>query len=185
MALTSRMDCVSAPSTPNWQPHLIGTSIKLRPLTEGDFEELFEAASDPLIWEQHPDRERYTRKRFEEYFCSAMDSRGAFTILDLQTGKMIGSSRFTSYSPENKSIEIGYTFLVRSHWGGTFNRELKTLMLNYAFQFVDCVYFVVGKENMRSRRAMVKFGGTLVESAGIALPGDLSASVVYRIAKVH
>src|SRR5687768_14099557 len=112
----------------NWQPTLTGSSLKIRPLVENDFEALYEAASDPLIWEQHPDRNRYTPDRFKIYFQSALDCKGAIVVCDLKTGKIIGSSRFTDYDAEKSFVLIGYTFLTREKWGGRHNLELKTLM---------------------------------------------------------
>lgn len=166
----------------NWQPTLIGSSLLLRPLAERDFDSLFSAASDPGIWEQHPDRERHTRERFQIYFRSGIEPKGALVILDLKNGKLIGSSRFTRFNPETSSVEIGYTFLTREYWGGKFNLELKTLMLNYAFQFVENAYFVVGKTNLRSRKAMSKIGGVEVTEAGASpVSADLQTSVIYRI----
>ncbi|PWU22233.1 MAG: N-acetyltransferase [Bdellovibrio sp.] len=168
----------------NWQPHLSGTSLRLRPLAESDFDALFAAASDPLIWEVHPDRLRYTRERFEAYFRSGIESRGALAVLDLKSGKIIGSSRYTSYNPQTSSVEIGYSFLTRDHWGGDHNRELKTLMLNYAFQHVETAYFVVGRDNLRSRKAMTKIGGLLVtDLSETPVVERTDPFVVFQIAK--
>ncbi len=64
-------------------------------------------------------------------------------------------------SPDSR-VSVGYTFLARSHWGGKFNRELKTLMLTHAFKFIRTVVFDVGEHNMRSRRAVEKIGAGLV-----------------------
>lgn len=166
----------------NWQPNLFGSQVRLRPLQEDDFEALFAAASDPLIWELHPDFQRYTRERFEVYFRTGIESKGALAVIDLKSGQIIGSSRTTDYSPENSSVEIGFTFLTRNYWGGTYNQELKTLMLHAAFQHAETAYFVVGKNNLRSRRAMQKIGGVDVPSPYPAnITGDLSQSVVYEI----
>jgi RimJ/RimL family protein N-acetyltransferase len=168
----------------NWQPTLIGPSFKLRPLLESDFKELHLAASDPLIWEVHPDRLRHTLERFQIYFDSGIKSQGALAIFDQATGKMVGSSRFSEHSLQTSSVEIGYTFLTRDYWGGKYNRELKTLMLNYAFQFVDTVYFVVGNTNFRSQKAMAKIGGILIQdTTGLHISGDLRTSVVFKIQK--
>lgn len=147
----------------NWQPTLYGAKLLLRPLDENDFETLYQVASDPLIWEQHPDRERYTRERFQQYFRSGMSSKVALAICDLSTGQIIGSSRFADHDPSQSSVEIGYTFLSRPYWGGGYNQELKTLMLNYAFRFVETVFFFVGDKNFRSQKAMQKIGGLEVE----------------------
>src|SRR5882757_6323185 len=109
----------SFPASVHWQPTLIGTSLRLCPLTEKDFEVLFSAASDPLIWELHPDSKRYTRARFEIYFRSGIESKGALAILDLKSGQTIGCSRYNDYNPLNSSVEIGFTFLTRDYWGGS------------------------------------------------------------------
>lgn len=143
------------------QPTLTGELIQLRPLRREDFDELFGAASDPLIWEQHPEPDRYTRPVFQGYFDGAMESGGAFAIIERKSGRIIGSSRYCNLEPERSEVEVGWTFLERAFWGGPYNRELKRLMLNHAFRFVERVVFVVGVSNMRSQRALEKLGARL------------------------
>jgi shikimate kinase/RimJ/RimL family protein N-acetyltransferase len=140
------------------QPVLRGSLIELRPLRPDDFAELFTAASDPLIWEQHPAHERYKETVFREYFTEGLESGGALIAIDLRSGKVIGSSRFHGYDPVNSEIEIGWTFLARSYWGGAYNREMKQLMLRHAFRFVDKVVFLIDPENLRSQKAVEKIG---------------------------
>ncbi len=146
------------------QPTLKGRLLELRPLQEEDFEELFAVASDPLIWEQHPRWDRYQREVFSEYFRSGLECGGALLATDLRSGKPIGSSRFHGYDPGKSEIEIGWTFLAREFWGGVYNREMKLLMLRHAFRFVENVVFVVGRQNLRSQRAMEKIGGVCIGS---------------------
>lgn len=160
------------------QPTLRGELLELRPLGAEDFEELYAAASDPLVWEQHPASDRYKEEVFREFFQGALESGGAFLVVDSQTGRCIGSTRFHAYDEEKSEIEIGWTFLARSHWGGRFNGEMKRLMLEHAFRFVESVVFLVGPENFRSRRAVEKIGGVLEGSRPNATGRD---SVVYRI----
>ncbi|MFD0896119.1 GNAT family N-acetyltransferase [Luteolibacter ambystomatis] len=143
------------------QPTLIGPTVSLKPLQPEDFEALFTVASDPLIWEQHPDSSRRERAGFEKWFAAALSSGGAFTIRDLVSGNVIGSSRYYDWDPEKREIAIGYTFLARSHWGGVTNREMKRLMLDHAFQSGLKVWFHIWKDNLRSRRAVEKIGAIL------------------------
>ncbi len=145
------------------RPTLEGELLRLRPLREDDWEALFAAASDPLIWEQHPASDRYQETVFREYFREAMECGGAFAIIDRKTGRIIGSTRFIDYDEERSEIEIGYTFLARAYWGGAYNREMKDLLLRHAFQFVRHVVFLVGPDNIRSQKAMEKIGGVRVE----------------------
>ncbi|MFN2624001.1 MAG: GNAT family N-acetyltransferase [Chthoniobacterales bacterium] len=159
------------------QPTLKGESLLIRPLREDDWEALFAVAADPLIWEQHPVPDRYKEDVFRGFFREAMECGGAFVVIDKQTERIIGSSRFIDYDNERSEIEIGYTFLARSYWGGTYNREMKDLMLRHAFRFVRHVVFLVGPQNLRSRKAMEKIGGVQMEPRIKA--GKLN--VVYQI----
>ena len=160
------------------QPILRGEILELRPLRADDFQALYGVASDPLIWEQHPNSDRYREDVFREFFREAIESGGALVAVDLKDGRVVGSSRFHGHDAAKSEVEIGWTFLARSHWGGRYNGEMKRLMLEHAFKFVDNVVFLVGPQNMRSRRAMEKIGGVLVGSRS---NGAGRESVVYRI----
>ena len=140
------------------QPNLKGELIELRPLRREDWNELFAVASDPLIWEQHPESDRYKKEIFKIFFEGALDSGGAFVVIDTKTRQIIGSTRFYGYNPEKSEIEIGWTFLARKYWGGRYNAEMKQLMLAHAFKFVENVVFFVGENNFRSQRATEKIG---------------------------
>ncbi len=144
------------------QPTLKGKLLELRPLQPEDFQALYAVASDPLIWEQHPKGDRYKEKVFREFFQKNLDSGGALVAIDLKSGQIIGSSRFHRYDPEGSEVEIGWTFLARSHWGGAYNGEMKELMLRHSFQFVDRVVFLIGPGNFRSQKAVEKIGGVRV-----------------------
>ena len=160
------------------QPVLQGELLRLRPLRLDDFPSLFAVAADPLIWEQHPAGDRYKEEVFKTFFREAMDSRSALIAADSKDGQVIGSSRFHGYNDEASEIEIGWTFLARSHWGGSYNWEMKKLMLRHAFQFVNAVVFLVGPQNLRSQKALEKIGGVRV---GSRRDGSGRDSIVYRI----
>lgn len=147
------------------QPHLKSELIELRPLTPNDWDELFAVASDPLIWEQHPERDRYKEDVFRVFFKEALDSGGAFVIIDRKTQRIVGSTRFYGFDPKKSEIEIGWTFLARRYWGGRYNAEMKRLLLNHAFRFVESVVFFVGEDNVRSQKAMEKVGAINVGTA--------------------
>lgn len=159
---------------------LLGDLLDLRPLKDSDFEELYQAASDPLIWEQHPVSTRHERDAFKSYFESAMMSRGALAVRLRATGEIIGSSRYYEFKREPPAqVVVGYTFLARDYWGGIHNKELKRLMLDHAFQTVQNVVFQIGETNTRSRRAIEKIGAQLIESTIL----DETPYVIYRIQK--
>jgi len=140
------------------QPHLKGKLIELRPLSPEDWDDLFAVASDPLIWEQHPESDRYKEDVFKVFFKDALESGGAFVVIDTKSKRIIGSTRYHGYDPEKSEVEIGWTFLARKCWGGRYNREMKQLMLAHAFQFVENVVFYVGENNIRSQKATEKIG---------------------------
>ncbi len=159
------------------QPILAGELVELRPLRADDFDALYAVASDPLIWDQHPASDRWQEPVFRDFFDGAMASGGAFLVLDRRAGGPIGSTRFAGYDPEKSQIEIGWTFLARRCWGGTYNGEMKRLMLEHAFNFVESVVFLIGPQNFRSQKAVEKIGGVRKDSvvrAGLE-------SLVFRI----
>ncbi len=162
------------------QPVLRGDLLEARPLRPEDYDDLYAVASDPLIWEQHPNNDRHEDRVFREFFREAMASGGALIILDNATGRVVGSSRFHGYDPNKSEVEIGWTFLARSHWGGRYNAELKRLMLEHAFRFVRSVVFLVGPRNLRSQRAVEKIGAVWV---GSRRDGNGRESYVYQITR--
>jgi N-acetyltransferase len=160
-------------------PHLVGELVELRPLREDDFAALYAVASDPLIWEQHP-VPRYRADVFREFFAEHLASGGALLALDRRTGAVIGTTRFHGYDPERSEVEIGWTFLARSHWGGAYNAEMKSLMLAHAFRSVETVVFLVHPDNIRSQRSVEKLGAVHI---GERLDGSGNRSYAYTIAR--
>ena len=152
--------------------HLKNNLVWLEPLEQRHFDELYLVASDPLIWEQHPNPDRYKLDAFTNYFKGAMESGGAFIIRDGVSGEAIGSSRYCAYNEANKEIQIGYTFFARSCWGKSINKEVKKLMLTHAFNYVDKVAFYVGANNIRSQKAMERIGGIKVREEVVAYFGE-------------
>lgn len=158
--------------------------IRLIPLQETDFEDLYAVASDPLVWEQHPNPNRYKLEDFTNYFKGAIASNGAFLILDSITNETVGCSRYYDYNENDKSVLIGYTFIGTKYWGNGYNKALKKLMLDYAFQFVDKVYFHIGAFNYRSQKAIEKIGAIKVDEFEVEYYGEVSKlNFVYLITK--
>src|SRR5262249_3646320 len=105
------------------QPRFQGRLVSLRPLMAEDFENLYLAAADPLSWEQHPEKNRYQREVFKKFFLGALESKGAFAVMDTKTKTVIGSTRFINYDEAQSRVEIGYTFLARAYWAQGHNPE--------------------------------------------------------------
>jgi N-acetyltransferase len=164
--------------------HLENEMVKLQPLQESDFERLFEVGCDPLIWEQHPSNDRYQKDRFLVYFQGAMESGSAFIIMDKSTGEVAGCTRFYHYNQEESTIFIGYTFYGRKFWGTKLNPQVKKLMLDYIFEYVNQVKFHVGAQNQRSRKAMERLGAEFRGFINVAYHGEpVRENVEYLIRK--
>lgn len=167
----------------DWQPVLSGDLVELRPVRPDDFEALFQAASDPLIWAQHPATDRYQEDVFRRFFGEALQL-GALVVVERRTGRLIGSSRYLEFDAAKSEVEIGFTFLARTYWGGGYNGEVKRLMMAHAFQFVDRVVFLVGATNLRSRRALEKIGAVLTDRRDDRQLGSVVIEhVVYEVNK--
>jgi RimJ/RimL family protein N-acetyltransferase len=163
------------------QPTLKGDLLVVWPLRQDDYPTLFKVASDPRLWAQHPASDRYKEEVFRDFFRDAIESGGALIVTDNKDGEVIGSSRYHAYAAENRTIEIGWTFLARAYWGGRYNGEVKWLMLNHAFSCVDSVLFLIGPENIRSQKAVEKIGGVHIGSkpggpGGTSLVFEITAS---------
>lgn len=160
------------------QPTLKGQLLDLRPLRADDFDALLAVASDPLIWEQHPANDRYKPEVFRAFFDEGLASGGALIATDRKDGRVIGSSRFHGYNPEQGEVEIGWTFLARKYWGGVYNGEMKQLMISHAFKFVNRVVFLIGEENRRSQKAVENIGAVRL---GMRIDGLGRESAAFQI----
>jgi N-acetyltransferase len=168
------------------QPVLEGERLLLRPLREDDWDALFAVASDPLIWEQHPAHDRWQEPVFRTFFADALANRGALVAIDRLSGGVIGGSRYQGLEEANGgSVEIGWTFLARACWGGTFNHEMKRLMLTHALASVAECRFLVGESNIRSRRALERIGARLTDRTEerIMAGGEVIPHVTYVITR--
>ena len=165
---------------PNWQPTLRGEHVQLRPIRADDLDALHAAAADPLVWEQHSERNRHERPVFERFFAGALECGGGLVALDA-AGQVIGSSRYYDWDPSDRSVVIGYTFLARSHWGNGTNREMKRLMLDHAFRWAKTAWFHVSPGNVRSQRALERIGARLDRQQDVSVGGTMSPRMIYRI----
>lgn len=168
----------------NVQPILENKKVILYPLQEKDFELLYNVASDPEIWKQHPNNDRWKKEIFKTFFEGAMQSKGAFKIVDKTTGNTIGSTRIYNYNEHKNSIFIGYTFYAVEYWGKGINKLVKTTMLDYIFQFVSQVYFHIGANNIRSQIAIERIGAEKVAEQEVTYFGEVPRlNFMYKISK--
>lgn len=154
------------------QPTLENENLLLLPLEPTDFEALYKIASDPLIWEQHPNKNRYKKEVFQNFFDGAIASKGAFKIIDKSENKIIGSTRYYDLDSTNNSVLIGYTFYGRAYWGSQYNPQIKHLMLAHAFQYVEKVLFHIGAFNIRSQKAIERLGAIKTKEFDVAYQGE-------------
>ena len=177
--------CMSDPQLLPVNYTLQNEKVILRPLIAEDMDILYAVASDPLIWAQHPNPDRYRREVFEKFFEGAIASQGAFMILDASSGDPIGSSRFYDYFPEAGEVKIGYTFFARKCWGGGFNTAAKQLMTAHAFQWVERIIFHIGAGNLRSQIAIGRIGAQKIGEEDVAYYGEATKqNFVYLLERM-
>ena len=166
-----------------FQPMLEGETISLRPLREDDFDGLYACASDKKIWQGHPSPDRYKHSEFVPYFKASLESQANVVVIDKQTNKIIGLSRYYKVDKTPDDISIGFTFLACEYWGGVTNRELKTLMIDYALEYFPVVWLHVGADNIRSQKAVLKIGAEFVGEQSLHIAGKLGEWFCYKIEK--
>ena len=167
----------------NLQPILENDLVFLKPLSREDFKDLFKVASDPLIWEQHQNKDRHTTEAFNQFFDEACESNGALIILDKKSDKIIGSSRFRIIDESRGVVEIGWSFLGREYWGGRYNQEFKKLMVNHALKAFSTVIFYVNSQNYRSQRALEKLGALKINDLSKSWVLPLDKGITFYINK--
>lgn len=163
------------------QPNLIGPNLALSALTSEDFAGLYHAASDPLVWAGHPAKNRYQENEFRTYFAALLESGSTLVIRDKSTDTVIGCSRYYVAPGVEDDISIGFTFLQRDYWGGTTNREFKTLMFDHAFRTFETVWLHIGPDNIRSQRATRKLGAVFSHEEVLDLSNGPVNMFCYRL----
>jgi RimJ/RimL family protein N-acetyltransferase len=167
----------------NPQPELFSSTLELRPLRPDDLEALYLVASAPEVWEGHPAKDRHHREVFAPYAQSLLDSGTTLVVIDAQTDRIIGCSRYYVSPDQPDSISIGFTFLHHTYWGGATNFELKRLMLSHAFQSFADVWFHIAPSNIRSQKATAKLAAEHVGDAVLDLSGTATLWMCFRLAR--
>ena len=167
------------------QPLLETERLVLRPLAEDDREALYEIASDPSVWEQHPIHDRWRREVFDGFFDEGLASGGSLAVLRKRDDRVVGHTRYDKYDPEEGGVvEIGWTFLAPALWGKGYNPEMKRAMLAHAFGGVETVEFRVGDTNYRSRNALEAIGAVRTDRYELErYQGKRVVHLVYEITR--
>lgn len=163
------------------QPELLGELVRVTPTAPEDYAALYAVASDPAIWDQHPAHDRWQESVFRAFFDEGLATGGMLTIRDAADGAVIGATRYVAAG--ETAVEIGWTFLARSHWRRGYNRELKRLMIDHALTEVDAVRFSAGVDNHRSRRAIEALGATRLPDAMVERGGQVVPRVIYELCR--
>lgn len=145
---------------------LSGEIVRLRPLQTSDAETLAEIGLDESLWRWTP-RTIRTLDDMENYVREALGDRDRQTAIPfvvelLETGEIIGSTRFGNIVPEHRRLEIGWTWIIPAHHGSAVNTEMKLLMFDHAFDELGMnrVELKTDARNERSRAAMHAIGCT-------------------------
>jgi RimJ/RimL family protein N-acetyltransferase len=85
-----------------------------------------------------------------------------FIIIDKQTHEVAGSTSFGHINPDNKRLEIGWTWYGRPFRGTGLNKACKYEMLKFAFETMQYrrVQLSADADNIRSQKAIMKLGAT-------------------------
>jgi RimJ/RimL family protein N-acetyltransferase len=86
--------------------------------------------------------------------------RFPFAVCHASDNAVIGSTSFWDFDADNRSIEIGSTWLSRAQWRTGANLEAKLLLMSYAFESLglERVAFRTDIRNGRSRQAIERLG---------------------------
>jgi len=146
-----------------WQQlmqRLEGGLISLEPIREEHREPLRAAGADPVIW-AWMQIDGSEPEGFDRWFAHALleaeaEREAPFITIQREGGAVLGSTRYMTFRPEHRGVEIGNTWLAQSAWSTGANVEAKLLMLEHAFEHVGAmrVEFKTDARNVESRRAL-------------------------------
>ncbi len=135
---------------------LEGRIVRLEPLGPEHEEALFEASRDPAIWRWLSVAQPATRAEWRGWMEAAYALPDSTPFATLVHGVPLGSTRYLNVREQDRSVEIGWTWLAPAAWGTGANVEAKLLMLENAFERLGCrrVEFKTDALNERSRGAL-------------------------------
>lgn len=165
------------------QEALQSDTLELLPLMQDDFDELFALAGDWKVWEQHPASNRYELPVFKLFFKEALESKGAYKIKLRKSGETIGCTRYYNLTFDPPTIFIGFTFLGLRFWNKGYNQDLKRIMVDHAFKYVDGINFHVGENNKRSQQSLVKFGAVKTGEETVQYDKKQVVNFLYSLKK--
>jgi RimJ/RimL family protein N-acetyltransferase len=143
---------------------LEGPRVRLEPLRPEHAEDLLAAAADPLVWrwlpEQVASRADLDRWLEEALRAQASGTEYPFAVVDLRSGRAVGSTRYMDVSAAHRAVEVGWTWYAPQAWGTAVNPEAKLLLLGHAFERWEAIrlYLKTDSLNLRSRAAILKLG---------------------------
>ena len=169
---------------------LVGETVTLQPLSSNHSQALVRAASDGKLWELW-----YTavpsRDTIDGYITQALADKKAgkalpFVVVENNTGRVIGCTRFCNVVAEHKRLEIGYTWYGKSHQRTSINSQCKLLLLSHAFEHLNAiaVEFRTHWHNLASRKAITRLGAKqdgVLRNHSIEADGAYRNTVVYSI----
>src|SRR5262245_42111669 len=143
---------------------LIGQRVCLEPLSQRHVEELSIAGKHPEIWRWLP-TDHHTPGSMASFIDAALAQyeKGKavpFATVDIPSSAAVGSTRFHYIEPEQRRLEIGFTWISSEFQRSYVNTEAKLLQLWYAFDVLGCrrVEFKADAENLKSRQAILRLG---------------------------
>jgi RimJ/RimL family protein N-acetyltransferase len=143
---------------------LQGKTVRLETLSQEHAQGLYNRGRSEADWDYMPRSHFVDMADTRQWIEEALEARGQqpFAIVEMDKGKVIGSTRYLNARPEHRSLEIGWTWLGHQWQRTGVNTEVKLLLLGHAFERRGCirVEFKTDARNLRSQRALERIGAT-------------------------
>jgi len=140
--------------------------VLLRPIVAADRDQFHAIAFDPDTWRYFVGRidteEDLDRWIGDAVADIAAGRRVAFAVISKAANAIAGSMSYGNMDEKNKRIEIGWSWLGTPYRGAGINRWAKFLLLEYAFETLECerVEFKTDILNLQARKGLLNIGAT-------------------------
>lgn len=143
---------------------LEGRHVRVEPLRDDQLAGLAAVGLDEELWRWIPAPVR-TVEELAAYIATALREQAQgvslpFALVERQTGRPIGSTRYSNIDRTHHRVEIGWTWVAREWQRTAINTEAKYLLLKHAFETLGCIRVELKTDslNERSRAAILRIG---------------------------
>lgn len=165
---------------------LSGEHVRLEPAADHHLPDLVAAGQDEQVWAFLPWRHPRTEAELAAILEGERRIALPFAQVEVASGRAVGVTTYRDIDAENRTLEVGGTWIGRAWWRTAINTEAKLLILGHAFETLQANRVAIKTDirNERSQAAIARLGAKregVLRHQYIRPDGTLRDSVMYSV----